>query len=157
MSYNVTFEFDMKAFNEALDELPGVKRVDAMLRTVHAIAYRIEALAKTNAESTFMHKPPKDLIQTIQTQQPVATGDNRVECDVLVGSVMGAIREYGGTIQATRGPNLTFRTEDGQWHSVPAVLHPAQPYLRPAVDSEDDLQMVGETVLADEIARAGGA
>lgn len=150
-----SFVFDMTTFNEALDKLVGATRGEALGRTVHAIAFEIEALAKINAEGTFIHTPPHDLIPSIQTQQPVVTGDNSAECDVNVGWIGGAIREFGGIIKATNGEYLTFRTEDGAWHRVPSVMHPAQPYLRPALDDEDNLQMVGEYQMQEEITAAG--
>jgi hypothetical protein len=155
MSDPIRFEFDMTAFNAALDKLDGAARGEALGRTAHAIAFRIEGQAKINAAGTFIHTPPHDLIPSIQTQQPVVTGDRSAECDVNVGSIYGAIREFGGIIQATKGEYLTFRTEDGAWHRVPSVMHPAQPYLRPAVDDEADLQIVGEAALENEIRQAG--
>jgi phage gpG-like protein len=102
-----------------------------------------------------MHTPPHDLIPSIQTQAPVVISDRHAECDVNVGSIYGAIREFGGIIKATKGEYLTFRTEDGAWHRVPSVMHPAQPYIRPAVDDEEDLQAVGEANLELEIRAAG--
>ena len=155
MSDGIRFEFDMQAFSEALEKVGGAARGEALGRTAHAIAFRIEGKAKANAEQTFIHSPPHDLIPSIQTQEPVFS-DDYAECDVNVSSVYGAIREFGGIIHATNGPYLTFRTEDGEWHQVSSVLHPAQPYLRPAVDDEDDLQAVGEAALGAEIKAAGG-
>ena len=155
MSDPIRFEFDLKPFEEALSKLSGAGRGEALARTVHSIAFRVEGQAKINAASTFIHTPPHDLIPSIQTQQPVVTGDMSAECDVNVYSIMGAIREFGGIIHATNGEYLTFRTEDGEWHRVPSVMHPAQPYLRPACDDEEDLQAVGEAALENEIRQAG--
>ena len=55
---------------------------------------------------------------------------------VVVGTNVeyAAIQEFGGTITAKNAPNLVFQTADGEWHSVPSVEIPAQPYLRPALD-----------------------
>jgi hypothetical protein len=154
MSDGIRFEFDLPAFHAALEKVGGAVRGEALGRTAHAIAFRIEGKAKANAEQTFIHTPPHDLIPSIQTQEPVFT-DDYAECDVMVFSIYGMIREFGGIILATNGPYLTFRTEDGEWHKVPSVMHPAQPYLRPAVDDEADLQAVGEAALEEELRRAG--
>ena len=155
MNDPIRFEFDLKAFDEALNKLDGAARGEALGRVAHAIAFRIEGQAKINAAGTFIHTPPHDLIPSIQTQAPVVISDRHAECDVNVGSIYGAIREFGGIIKATNGEYLTFRTEDGAWHRVPSVMHPAQPYIRPAVDDEEDLQAVGEANLELEIRAAG--
>jgi hypothetical protein len=155
MNNPVRFVFDLKSFEDALLKLGFAARGEALARTAHAIAFRIEGKAKMNAASTFIHTPPHDLIPSIQTQQPVVTGDMSAECDVNVFSIMGAIREFGGIIKATNGEYLTFRTEDGAWHRVSSVMHPAQPYIRPACDDEEDLQAVGEAALENEIRKAG--
>lgn len=55
---------------------------------------------------------------------------------VVVGTDNVAARqhEFGGVIKAKNGPYLIFKTDDGQWHTVPFVTQPAHPHFRPALD-----------------------
>jgi hypothetical protein len=151
----IQFDFDLASWEADLDKIGEAAAGEALGRTVEAIGLRIEAKAKVNAANVLNKHPTGFLISTIQTQKPVVEG-LYAECDVNVGAEYGAIHEFGGIIRATNGPYLTFRTEDGEWHSVPSVLMPARPYMRPAIDDEADLQAVGEAALAEEIRKAVG-
>lgn len=59
---------------------------------------------------------------------------------VAVGTNLeyAAIQEFGGTIESKSGGLLVFKTDDGEWHSVPSVTVPAHPYLRPALDEKKE-------------------
>lgn len=64
-------------------------------------------------------------------------------------------REYGGTITARNGPYLWWKDDDGTWHHARSVYQRPQPYMRPAIDEnqEEVRQEVGEA-LADLIRAA---
>ena len=66
--------------------------------------------------------------------EPIEKTKTRVVVSVGTNLEYARIQEFGGVVKAKKGPFLRFKTADGEWHSVRAVIIPAHPYLRPAFD-----------------------
>lgn len=60
-----------------------------------------------------------------------------------------AQREFGGTIVPRHASALRFRLPDGTWVTTQSVTQQATPYLRPAMDTNEDAvrREVGEALL----------
>ena len=60
----------------------------------------------------------------------------RLTAEVGTNLVYAAIQEFGGTIVAKHAAYLTFQLPDGDWVRTHKVTIPAQPYMRPAFDTQ---------------------
>lgn len=79
--------------------------------------------------------------------RPEGTG---VSVAVYVGTnvIYARQREYGGTITARNGPFLWWKDDNGNWHHARSVYQRPQPYMRPAIDEnqEEVRREVGEAL-----------
>jgi HK97 gp10 family phage protein len=150
------FEMDLSRFNSALQKIGKAASDEALARTASAGAHVFEAHAKINAEEQFTKNPTGFLKGSIGVGQ-ITSGGYHAEAEWgSYGCIYAKIHEFGGIINAINGPYLVFMTDDGLWHSVPLVDIPAQPYIRPAQNqNQEEARRAMLTVLVGEIHKAG--
>lgn len=130
-------------------ELHGFEEFEAKLRQMPpAVRGQIAEDAVTEGVGTiqfYAHKNASEVFSDNQRGQlrnsiiPIVhmTGEG-AEAEIGPEVIYGRIQELGGTILPRHGHQyLTFRI-DGQWRRCKQVTLPARPYLRPAVEDNQD-------------------
>jgi phage gpG-like protein len=108
-----------------------------LAKAVMAGGQVVEAHAKINASRgrPGLNVVTGNLVNSISTVLSKST-DTSAEADVGPAAVYGRIHELGGIIAAKAGGYLRFMV-GGQWVTTKSVHIPARPYLRPAVDNNE--------------------
>lgn len=150
MKYSL--KLDMKPLTQALQKVDSNTRKDTLGKAVLAGLFELQAFAQLNIRDTF-EQGTGDLASNWETKLDNSS-DTSAEGHTAPLVVYARIHELGGVIHATNGPYLTFQTDDGSWHSVPAVTIPARPYLRPAIDEhQKEIVDAMSAVLTEAIER----
>lgn len=127
--------YTLAQFAEALERMDKAARGKALSRSADAGAFVIQTHARLNANA----KLSKDSIGALVNSITVGTlnaSDMRVEKAVGPTVIYGRIHELGGVVEAKNAPYLVFQV-NGKWVKTKKVTIPARPYLRPAVDENE--------------------
>jgi phage gpG-like protein len=128
--------YTIPQFEEALKRLGKEVRGKVLGRAAIAGGYVIEAAAKINVGNTF-NPNSGNLAGSINTEL-VKTTDQNAEVAVGPSVIYGRIHELGGTVKPVLAKMLRWKDKDGNWYSAMSVTLPARPYLRPAVDNNEE-------------------
>lgn len=139
-------KYTMEEFSKALQKLNDHMQGAVISKAAMAGGFVIEAHAKINVADKF--KPGVgNLAGTIQTTLE-SSSPTRAEVAVGPTAVYGPIQEFGGVIKPVTAVRLHWVDEEGQHHTASAVTLPARPYMRPAVDENENavLGAIGENL-----------
>lgn len=141
------------ALRQKLDALGEVGRGQTAVRALVAGALIVQNAAKVNApyrtgnlrRSIHIggHEELAGDYNGILREHGERVPDPEIEetrAAVYVGTNVeyAAQREYGGTIVAKRARYLVWQDDDGNWRRARSVHQKATPYLRPAIDENQD-------------------
>jgi len=110
-----------------------------LMEAAKAGGHVIEGAAKINASSG---RPGLEigvgaLVNSI-TVEPASSTNTRAEVDVGPSVLYARIHEFGGVIVPVHAPMLSWISDAGERIFAHAVHIPARPYMRPAVDENED-------------------
>ena len=149
-------EYTLPQFATALDNLGAELKGTALSRAALSGGYVIEAHAKLNASSgrPGLNVDTGNLVNSINTEI-ASKSNNEVVVDVGTGVEYARIHEYGGVIKPLHAKRLHFVIK-GEHFSAMSVTIPARPYLRPAVDNNEEAILKAittsiEKTIADKI------
>lgn len=132
----MTKKYTMSQFSDALQKMGKDMRGKTLEKAALAGGFVIEAEAKINIGNTFK-AGTGNLAGSINTTVESNDGDS-VKVAVGPSMIYGRIQELGGTIKPVFAPMLHWVDESGAHHQAMSVTLPAHPYLRPAVDENED-------------------
>ena len=136
-----SFQVTVKGLDELRTKIKmiGDGMGDILEEAVHSGATVVEKEAKRNSKrgGAFPHRRTGTLFDSINSVL-VSKSKNRVEFAVGSAMVHARTQELGATITAKRARFLRFQTPDGKWHRVKTVHIPPRPFLRPALDDNQD-------------------
>lgn len=126
---------------DRFDAVRGSVTGDMLMSAAKAGGFVIEGHAKVNASRgrPGLNIQTGNLVNSINTTEH-KKAKHRAEVNVGPSNVVyAAIHEFGGTIVPDTKPVLAwFDEKTGDWHHAMAVHIPARPYLRPAIDENED-------------------
>ena len=147
--------YSLAQWQKALKRLEMAARGEALRRSALAGGFVIEAEAKINVERTF-HPSTGNLAGSINTAVVESSSER---CEVATGPsvIYGRIQELGGTV-VPRNKKWLFWESNGEKHFAKKVTLPARPYLRPAVDENEEkiFETVGKNLAREIEAALGG-
>ncbi len=126
---------NMRAFMDALNKMEANVRSKALRNAVEAGARVVEGHAKVNIVNTFK-KQTGNLANSIR----VETTQNGDQARALIGptAIYGRIQELGGTVKPLTAKRLHWVNENGEHRTALEVTLPARPYLKPAMEDNED-------------------
>lgn len=126
---------NMRAFMDALNKMEANVRSKALRNAVEAGARVVEGHAKVNIVNTFK-KQTGNLAASVR----VDVTQNSDQARALIGptAIYGRIQELGGTVKPLTARMLFWTDENGKSHAAHEVTLPARPYLKPAMEDNED-------------------
>jgi HK97 gp10 family phage protein len=129
-------KYTISQFSDALSKLGKHVRKPVIAKAALAGGYTIEAHAKINVEKTF--KPGTGNLSNSIITTLEHSDDTSAKVSVGPTVIYGRIQEFGGVIKPVTAKILHWVDEGGRHHQAASVTIPARPYLRPAVDENED-------------------